>query len=409
MRDALKVAFVGHIDHGKSTLIGRLLYDTDSVPADRMEQIRLASEDQGRDTELAYLIDHLKEEREQGITIDTAQIFFSTERRNYTIIDAPGHREFLKNMLTGASQAEAAILIVDAQEGIGEQTRRHAFLLHLLGVRKCVVAINKMDLVGFSEERFGQLREAVEQHLNAVGLTCVACVPISARTGDNVVVPSEQMPWYDGMTILDVLDGLEAVQETALPTRFCVQDVYHFDGRRIVAGRVESGTLGAGDRVIVLPENVETEVLSVERFQSERTIAEAGECVGVTIAEDVNVQRGNVLCDPLQPPTIATKAMIRLFWTVDEPLRRGETLPVKVGTQEAVCVVNSIHCRIDSSSLDVLEEGAGAVHDTEVGEIEIETSRPIVAEIVEENPALGRLVLERGGGVAGAGIIIGLQ
>ena len=409
MRDTLKVTFVGHIDHGKSTLIGRLLYDTDSVPSDRMEQIRIASEEQGRDTELAYLIDHLKEERDQGITIDTAQIFFGTEQRDYTVIDAPGHREFLKNMLTGASQAEASILLLDALEGIGEQTRRHAFLLHLLGVTQCVVAVNKMDLVNFAEERLRELSDSLEEHLRTVGLDRVACVPISAKEGDNVVVPSDRMPWYDGPTVLDALEDLEAMQEACLPTRFCVQDVYNFDGRRIAAGRVESGTLDAGDRVAILPENTETEILSIERFNSDKTLAEPGECIGVTLPDDIAPRRGQVLCDPASPPSIANTVTARLFWTVGQPLAKGEALPLKVGTQEAECVVRAIRNRIDSSSLEVLEEEAERLENTEVGEVELAASVPIVAELAEVNPSLGRLVLERGGGVAGAGIIIGIE
>lgn len=406
--ESLKITFVGHVDHGKSTLIGRLLYDTGSVPPDRMEQIRQASAEQGRDIEFAYLMDHLKEERDQGITIDTAQIFFTTPQRDYVVIDAPGHREFLKNMLTGASQAEAAILIVDADEGIGEQTRRHAFLLDLLGVTRCIVAVNKMDLVGFSRQRFGELEGALGEFLGRLGLEITAFVPISAKLGDNVVVPSERLAWSDGPTLLEALESVEATPDEDRPTRFCVQDVYHFDGKRIVAGRVESGTLDAGDELTALPDHVPVEVLSVERFRSDRTLAEAGECIGITLPDDFVPRRGQLLCEPGEEATVTATLVARLFWMVGEPLRKGETLDLKITTQDTTCRAESIRRRIDSSSLDVLEDEADELANTEVAEVELATSSPVVAELVESHPSLGRVVLERRGGVVGAGIVIGL-
>ena len=407
--ESLKITFVGHIDHGKSTLIGRLLYDTGSVPPDRMEQVRRASEEQGRDVEFAYLMDHLKEERDQGITIDTAQIFFGTPARDYVVIDAPGHREFLKNMLTGASQAEAAILIVDAEEGLGENTRRHAYLLDLLGVGQAFVVISKLDLVGFAQERYEQLRAELSDFLGRLDLPISAFVPVSAKLGDNVVVPSENMPWYDGPTLLELLDHAETVADEDRPTRFSVQDVYQFDGRRIVAGRVESGTLDAEDELLALPDGTAVEVLSVERFHSDRTVAEAGECIGITLPDGFAARRGQVLCDPDEPATVASRLRVRLFWMVKEPLRRGETLDLKIITQDTSCRVQAIRRRIDSSSLDVLEDEAAELQNTEVAELELATEAPVVAERVESNPSLGRVVLERNGGVVGAGILIGLD
>jgi small GTP-binding protein len=312
--ESLRITFVGHVDHGKSTLIGRLLFDTESVPPDRMEQIRRASAEQGREVEFAYLMDHLKEERDQGVTIDTAQIFFTTPQRDYVIIDAPGHREFLKNMLTGASQAEAAILLLDAAEGVGEQTRRHAFLLDLLGVEQCLVAINKMDLVDFSEQRFEELRGAVAEFLCRLELDATHYVPTSAKLGDNVVLPSEAMEWYDGPTLLELLEEVEVLPDEDMPPRFAVQDVYEFDGRRILAGRVESGTLDAGDELLALPDGERLEVLSVERFASDRTVAEAGESVGITVPEGFAARRGQVLCDPDEPSSVTSTLAVRLYW-----------------------------------------------------------------------------------------------
>ncbi len=408
MNERLKVAFLGHVDHGKSTLIGRLLYDTGSVPPDRMALIQQASEAQGLDTEFAFLMDHFREERERGMTIDTAQVFFHAAERDYVVIDAPGHRELLKNMLTGASQAQAAVLIVDVQEGLGEQTRRHAFLLNFLGIRYCIVVLNKMDLLGFAPERYQEVRRDIEDFLARVGVRPVACVPISAKRGDNVVSPSERMPWYAGPTVIEALDAIQVAREADLPVRFCVQDVYRFDHRRILAGRVESGSLDAGDCVLVLPDRVETLVASIERFLSHRTVAEAGECIGVTLPEEVAARRGQVLCSPAKPPSLATRIAARIFWLSDEPLRRGAETCLRIATQETPCRIEAIRQRINSSTLEVLESDAAALQTTEVGEVDLVVPSPVVAELAEDNPALGRLVLEDNGCVTGAGIISGL-
>ncbi|HUT36212.1 MAG TPA: GTP-binding protein [Planctomycetota bacterium] len=405
-RDRLKLAFLGHVDHGKSTLIGRLLYDTGSVPPDRMEQVRQASVEQGHDTELAYLVDHLREEREHSMTIDTAQLFFRAADRDVVVIDAPGHREFLKNMLTGASQAHAAVLLVDAAQGLAEQTQRHAFLLTLLGIRHCLVVINKMDLVGFAEARFLELCEEVGAFAAAIGLEPVAFVPISALHGDNVVNPSSRLPWYDGLTVLEAIDGIEAVQDTQRPFRFCVQDVYAFDGRRIAAGRVEAGTLDVGDPVLVLPDGATTTVLSIERFHSERGLAEAGESIGVTLPADRAVRRGQVLCDPAAAPAVASTLRVRLFWMGDEPLALGSRHRLRLATQDAACRVAAIRRRINSSTLDVLARDADRLATTEVGEVELELDQPVVAELPERCQALGRVVLETHDAVAGAGVLM---
>lgn len=406
--DRLRIAFVGHVDHGKSTLIGRLLYDTGSIPPDRMGQLRLASASQGNDMEFAYLMDQLREEREQAMTIDTARLFFRTVEREYVVIDAPGHREFLKNMLTGASQADAAALIVDASQGIGEQTRRHAFLLSLLGITRCVVAVNKMDLVGYSEARFLKVRRAVQDLAGKAGLACVAYIPISAKLGDNVAARSEQMPWYRGQALLDAIAAIPVVRDTDLPLRFCVQDVYHFDGRRIVAGRVESGTLAPGAHVVLLPEKRPVQVLSIERFHSARTVAEAGECIGLTLPDGIPCRRGQVFCEPGDLPGIASSFRVKLFWMSPNPLGKEGSLVLRLSTQEAECRVKRIRRRIDSASLDVLEEDAAQLGDAEVGELDLALLSPLVVEPFSRMPPLGRVVLERNGSIVGAGVVAGI-
>ena len=249
MREMLRFVTVGHVDHGKSTLIGRLLYDTNSLPPDKIEALRHLGQTSDGQPEFAFVMDHLEEERKQHITIDTAQVFFKTARRDYTIIDAPGHKQFLKNMITGSTQAEAAVLLVDAQEGLQEQTRRHAFMLSLLGVTQTIVVINKMDLVAYAQARFEALKTQITDQLKALG-TKVApemVIPISARLGDNVAQSGNSLPWYSGLTLLQALDELkQRAQTTQHMLRFPVQDIYEIQGEHVAVGRVEVGTIEQG-------------------------------------------------------------------------------------------------------------------------------------------------------------------
>ena len=246
--ETLKIVFVGHVDHGKSTLIGRILHDTGSLPEGKIESIEKACAAEGMEFEYAFLLDALLEEQEQNITIDTTQIPFRTARRQYMIIDAPGHKEFLKNMITGASSADAAILVIAANEGVQEQSRRHAYLLSLLGIRQIVVVVNKMDLAGYDEKRFQEIEREYRAFLSELGLEARIFVPASAKHGENVARKSaKKMKWHRGPTVLEAFDQLEPPKApTELPLRFCVQDVYRFDERRIIAGRIETGVLRVG-------------------------------------------------------------------------------------------------------------------------------------------------------------------
>jgi len=397
------VAFVGHMDHGKSTLIGRLLYDTGAVSPERLAEIGLTRG--GEVAEFAHLLDYLREEREQGITIDTAQVFFQTAGRDYVFIDAPGHREFIKNMMTGASEADAAVLLVDAAEGVGRQTWRHAFLLSLLGVEQCVVIVNKMDLVGFEQRRFGELRESLLELLGRVGLSGATVIPASARLGDNVAVPSDKMPWYDGPVVLEAIERLTVTETAQLPMRFSVQDTYDFDGRRIHAGRVESGALRVGDVACVLPDGFQVTIESIRRFPADCSVAEAGTCVGVTLSEDEKVRRGQVLSDPSDLPVATAAFSARLFWLGEEPLRAGDAFTVRVACQEAACAVDRIHQRVDTATLDVLEVEADHLEVNEVADMDVVVQCPIVLETATRNPTLGRVILERGGEVVAAGVV----
>lgn len=405
--DPLSLVITGHVDHGKSTLIGRLLYDTESLPPDKIREAERASASQGRETEFAYLLDHLEEERRQGITIDTTQVFFETHRRRYVIIDAPGHVEFLRNMITGATQAQAAVLIVDAAEGVREQTRRHAYMLALLGLHPLVVVVNKMDLVNFSQDRFHEVRRSIEEFLRPTGLKPSLHIPISAFRGDNVAGRSVNMEWYAGPTFLEALDTLQGTPPpTDKPLLVSIQDVYTIDSRRINVGRVEAGVLRKGLEVRVLPGGRAATVNSIEKFLEAPETAVAGECIGLTTTPSVDLNRGDVLCLPGQEPILADTISARIFWMAGQDLIRSLELMMRCTTQETGCKVKHIHKRIDSSRLEMIEQDAEILKELEVGEVTIETDRPILTKDFTDVPALGRFVLVHGENVCAGGIVM---
>ena len=276
-RAKLKIVIVGHVDHGKSTLVGRLFHDTGSLPEGKIETIQAVCERRGMPFEWAFLMDALQAERDQGVTIDTAQIQFRTATRDYVIIDAPGHKEFLKNMVTGAASSEAALLLIDAEEGVREQSYRHGYLLHLLGVQQVAVLVNKMDLVGYSADRFGAVAEEYRDYLASLGVEPMGFIPISAREGDNIATRSRAMPWYQGPTVIKALDQFTS-EPGALerPLRLPIQDVYKFDQRRILAGRIESGRLAVGDTLLFSPSNKTAKVRSIEAWSTPEQPGEAG-------------------------------------------------------------------------------------------------------------------------------------
>ena len=282
----LRVVFVGHVDHGKSTLIGRILQDTDSLPEGKIDMVKKTCAAEGMEFEYAFLLDALIEEQKQNVTIDTTEIPFRTSRRQYAIIDAPGHKEFLKNMITGASRADAAVLVIAANEGVREQSRRHAYLLSLLGIKQIVVVVNKLDLVDFSEERFKKIDTEYRKFLADLGLEARAVIPASAKQGENVARTSMKMKWYCGASVLEGLDVLQPQKpDVDLPLRICVQDVYRFDGRRIIAGRIETGTLRAGDQLVFSPANKSSVVATIERWNAPSNgPGVAGDSIGVTLS-----------------------------------------------------------------------------------------------------------------------------
>jgi len=403
--DSLKFVIVGHVDHGKSTLIGRLLYDTNSLPQEKFEEIRATSEILGKEVEFAFLMDALKEERERGITIDTAQIFFRTPQRTYVIIDAPGHKEFIKNMITGASQAEAAILIVDAHEGVREQTRRHGYLLSMLGLGQICVVINKMDLVDNSQERFQDVKDDIVRFLESLGITPSFVIPISALRGDNVASPSPNLPWYSGPTVLEALATFEGLKIQERPLRFPVQDVYRVDGKEILVGRVESGEVKKGQGVMVAGQGRETRVISIEKFLVDAPQkAQCGESIGLCLLEQQGVRRGEVIASrPLPRATDTVRGSI--FWMENLPYRKGEKVIFRCVTQEVKGEILEILKKYDPASMEEKEEDAREILPAEVAEVVIRLERPVLVDSFSFIPEMGRFVIEMGGIPVAGGII----
>ncbi len=403
----LRIVIVGHVDHGKSTLIGRLLNDTGSLPDGKVEQVQEMSRKRGMPFEWAFLLDALQAERDQGITIDTTQIHFKTKQRPYVIIDAPGHTEFLKNMVTGASQADAALLVIDAGEGALEQSRRHAFLLHLLGVRQVSVVINKMDRVEFSQARYETVAHEIKEYLSELGLFPKAVIPISARHGDNIVTRTDQAPWYLGPTVIEQLDSFRQQQVSPdQPLRFPLQDVYKPDDRRILAGRVESGRLKVGDTLRFAPSGASATVVSIEAWNNPNPVlsAQAGQSIGVTLDKRIFAERGHIAHHDDAAPTLTHRLSVRLFWLVSEPMALGKTYTLKIATAEHRVTVEQVTAVINVE--DLTSTPGKAVHRNEVAEVVLRSRSPIAVDLAADLPRTGRGVLLDGNDVVGGCLVI---
>ncbi len=409
MERPLRVVFVGHVDHGKSTLIGRILHDTGSLPQGKIEEIRKACAAEGMEFEFAFLLDALLEEQKQNVTIDTTEIPFRTPRRRYAIIDAPGHKEFLKNMITGASRADAAVLVIGANEGVREQSRRHAYLLSMLGIKHLIVVVNKMDLVDYSEERFREIEQDYRKFLVDLGLEAHAFIPASAKEGENVARASMKMKWYCRANVLEALDLLEPQKpDVDLPLRFCVQDVYRFDGRRIIAGRIETGTLQVGDQLVFSPANKSSIVATIERWKAPANgPALAGDSIGITLSEQIFVERGYVASHENETPIETNRFHADLFWIVREPLRVGRFYDLRLATQEVKCQIVSIERVMDSSTLETKTHGREQLERNEVGRLIIQTRGPLVMDNHDRIPNLGRFVIVDDRKICGGGTIFG--
>lgn len=403
----MRLVIVGHVDHGKSTLVGRLLSDTGSLPEGKLEFVQDICDQQGKTFEFAFLLDALQEEQEQGITIDTSQIFFHTPKRKYVIIDAPGHKEFLKNMVTGAADAEAALLLIDAKEGVQEQSRRHGYILKLLGLTQVAVVINKMDLVGYDEKVYSKIKKEYSNFLKSLGVEAKEFIPVSAKLGINIAELKDEMPWYKGPTVLNMLDQFEKKpRPDHLPFRFPVQDVYKFDERRIIAGRVESGKLKVGDRIIFSPSNKQAVVKTIEAWSvNEQPVsATSSESIGFTLDEQIFVERGNVCTLREELPIVSTTFDANVFWMGQHKLEKGRKFIIKLNTQEVECEVQEFKKAIDASTLETLSN-QDYIAKNDVAELTLKTRSPVAFDLFGSIATTGRFVLVDQYDVCGGGII----
>jgi len=406
----LNVVVVGHVDHGKSTFIGRLLFDTGSLMRGKIEQVRKACAAENMEFEYAFLLDALLEEQEQNITIDTTRIPFHTASREYAIIDAPGHTEFIKNMVTGAASASAAFLLIDAQEGIKEQSKRHAYLLSLLGVGQLAVLVNKMDLAGFGEARFRQIVAEYTAFLVTLGLKPACFIPIAAKHGDNIASRSARMPWYQGLTAVEALDAFVDTDDlSAKPLRFVVQDVYRWDDKRVFAGRVESGTLKVGDRLVFSPGGKTTTVASIERWSAPvRAVAETGESVGLTLTDQIFVERGHIGTHETDCACEGQQFRARIFWIQQERLAIGQPLTLRLVTQETAAEVVSIEKVVDATTLKEVSRAGGEAHVArhEVAEVTLRTKKPVAFDVTGRIAPTSRFAIYAGLAPSGGGVVL---
>ncbi len=413
-KEQMNVVFVGHVDHGKSTVIGRLLADTNSLPKGKLEGIRARCAAQGVPFEYALLIDALKDEQAQSITIDSARVFFQSEKRNYIIIDAPGHIEFIKNMVTGASHAEAAILVIDAEEGVQENSRRHGYLLWMLGIKKIVVLVNKMDLVSYDQTVFTRIRDEYNAYLTGIGVQPLYYIPVSGREGAGIATHNGQLPWYDGPTLLQALDSFEKARPlTDQPVRLPVQDVYKFsnmgDNRRIVAGTLSSGTLQLGDELVFYPSAKRTILKTLEGFNTPaQNQAQAGQSTGITMAEQIYVRRGQIACKVSEaPPAVSTRLRVSLFWLGHDPLTTAKTLILKLGTAREKAQIETIHKIIDASDYSA-QNGSDTlqIQHHDVAEVTLRLAHPIAFDTSDKLPDTSRFVLVDEYEIRGGGIVL---
>lgn len=406
----LNLVIGGHVDHGKSTIIGRLLADTGSLPDGKLEAVRANCARNSKPFEYAFLLDALKDEQAQGITIDAARVFFQSALRPYIIIDAPGHIEFLRNLVTGAARAEAALLVIDANEGIQENSRRHGYMMSMLGIKQLVVLVNKMDLVNYDVAVYNRIQDEYRTFLARLDVKPDGFIPVSGREGDNITTRSAAMPWYTGPSVLEALDQFRAdAPETDQPFRMSVQDVYKFTGqgddRRIVAGSIDSGKVSVGDEVVFYPSGKKSTVKSIEGFNRETaTTASAGEATGFTLAEQIYVARGEMASVATEArPHVTTRIRASVFWLGKKPLVQHKDYVLKLGAARVQARVEEIHRVLDASTLEV-DNAKTRVDRHEVAELTLRTSRALAFDLATELATTSRFVLIdefeiRGGGI----------
>ncbi|AFX99493.1 adenylylsulfate kinase [Candidatus Endolissoclinum faulkneri L2] len=404
--EQIKLVIAGHIDHGKSTMIGRIMQDIGALHDDKIELLKAISKRRGMPMEWAFVLDAMRTEREQGITIQTTQVFLKTPTKSYAVIDVPGHKEFLNNMISGAASADAAILVVDAKEGVQDQTRVHSYILRWLGFDSVLVTINKMDLVNYSKERFDELRFQVNKHLKKVGIISTTILPVSARYGDGLVHRSQNMSWFTGPTLMSSLDAFwPKPMPMELPLRLPIQDIYKFDERRIIAGRIESGKLKVGDTLMFAPNNSTAKVRSIEAWGVKLPVlaASAGQCVGITLEDHIFVERGFLASHKTNPPVQTYFFRARIFWLANTPLELGRYYKLKLTTIERIVEVFKIEKVIDI--FDLSEHSGNQIERNMIGEVVLHTRAMLYLDEFTFNPHLGRFVLFDGYDMVAGGLV----
>ncbi len=409
--ERMHIVVTGHVDHGKSTIIGRLLVETGSLPDGKIEQVRSTCERNAKPFEYAFLLDALKDEQAQGITIDSARVFFKTDRRHYIIIDAPGHIEFLKNMISGASRAEAALLVIDAKEGVQENSRRHGFMLSMLGISQIAVLVNKMDLVGYRQDAFERIVAEYREFLGQFGVTPMWFIPVSGFRGENLAARTPSLGWYQGPTVLEALETFENPPPlTQAPFRMPVQGVYKFtqqnDDRRIVAGTVETGRITVGDDVVFYPSGKKSRVKTIEAFNRPmQTAAEAGQAAGFTLTEQIYIGRGETVARAGQvPPHVSTRLRGSLFWLGRAPFVMGREYVLKLGAGRVPFRLEHVHRVIDASDLSSSESRTN-VERHEVAECTLALNKPLAFDTTDQCSSTSRFVIVDGVEISGGGIV----
>ncbi len=408
----MNIVIVGHVDHGKSTVLGRLLADTGSLPEGKLDAVKKECERTGKPFEYAFLLDALSDEQDQGITIDTARSFFKTKKRDYIIIDAPGHIEFLKNMISGAARAEAAVLVIDAKEGVRENSRRHGYILSMLGISQVIVCVNKMDLVNRDEAHFNKIEKEYRDFLSQISnIKPMAFIPVTATTGENLASKSDKMKWYKGLDLLEALDTFKkAPPKSDRSLRMPVQAVYKFvsqgDDRRIVSGRIEAGKVKVGDKVVFSPSNKSSVIRSIEGFNTApRKEIDSGWSTGFTLNEEIYVTRGEVMSHEASAPKVSTRFRANMIWLGKKPFVTGRDYKLKIHTQALPVRIHKINKVIDASVADsALQKNQVDRHD--VADLVLETRQAIAFDLVSENELTGRFVIVDGYDIAGGGIIV---
>ncbi len=410
----LNLVFIGHVDHGKSTTVGRLLYDTGALPEQEYRKLQAEAEAKGKGTfAFAYAMDNLKEERERGVTIDVAYKKFTGKKNQFTIIDAPGHRDFVKNMITGTSQADAGVLVVACKEGPQPQTKEHAFLAQVMGLKQLIVAINKMDEVSYDEAKFKAVQDEMKKLLTGIGYKedQVQYVPISAWEGENLAKSTGKMGWYKGQTLVDTLDDLKApALPTDKPLRLPVQDVYNIKGvGSVPVGRVETGILKPGDKIVVMPSGKTGEVKSVEAHHEQLPDAKPGDNIGFNVRglEKKDIARGDVVGHTSDPPTVAkefTAQIVVLSHPTAIPV--GYTPVFHMHTAQLSCTVTEIQKKLDPKTGGVKEENPKFLKTGDAAVVKVVPLKPVCVEEYKKFPQLGRFAIRDMGQTVAAGVIL---